>query len=296
MAGRMIDLDQITRLTGGRLGTFDVSCPLCGPERPTVSKRQRKVLRVWSLAPGFTTFYCVRCDEKGYLRDGSVSAPDTDAMARIRAEIAVRQRTASAEQLRKARWLWSRRQEIAGTPGETYLREARGYRGPLPATLGYLPPRGEHLPAMIAAFGLAAEPEPGLLQIDDGAVRGVHITRLRADGFGKADIGPEKIMVGHSAGFPIVLAPANDLLGLAITEGIEDGLSAHAATGLGAWVAGSASRMPALANTIPYYIECVTVIVDDDDSGRRNAAELAARVEPRGVEVRLVTPARGVAT
>jgi hypothetical protein len=217
-------------------------------------------------------------------------------MARIRTEIAGRQRTASSEQLKKARWLWSRRQEIAGTLGETYLREARGYRGPLPATLGYLPPRGEHLPAMIAAFGLAAEPEPGLLQIDDGAVRGVHITRLRADGLGKAGTGCDKIMVGHSVGFPIVLGPANDLLGLVITEGIEDGLSARAATGLGTWVAGGAPRMPALANTIPDYIECVTAIVDDDDAGRRHTAELAARVEPRGIEVRLVTPvARGVA-
>jgi hypothetical protein len=208
----------------------------------------------------------------------------------------MRQGTASAEQLAKARWLWSRRREIAGTPGETYLREARGYRGPLPATLGYLPPRGEHLPAMIAAFGLASEPEPGLLQIDDGAVRGVHITRLRVDGFGKAGTGRDKIMVGNSAGFPIVLGTANDLLGLVITEGIEDGLSARAATGLGAWVAGSASRMPALANTIPDYIECVTGIVDDDAAGRRHTAELAARVEHRGIEVRLVTlVARGVA-
>jgi len=170
------------------------------------------------------------------------------------------------------------------------LREVRGYRGPLPATLGYLPSRGEHSPAVIAAFGLAAEPEPGRLGIDDEALRGVHITRLRADGFGKAVTGPQKIMVAHSTGFPIVLAPANDLLGLVITEGIEDGLSALAATGLGAWVAGSASRMPALAGAIPDRIECVTIIVDDDDSGRRYATELAARVEARGIDVRLVTP------
>ena len=42
---------------------------------------------------------------------------------------------------------------------------------------------------------------------------------------------------------------------LAITEGIEDRLTVHEATGLGAWAAGSASRMPALAYVLPGYIE-----------------------------------------
>lgn len=41
-------------------------------------------------------------------------------------------------------------------------------------------------------------------------------------------------MIGRSKGAPIVLAPLNDLLGLIVTEGIEDALSAHQATGLGA--------------------------------------------------------------
>ena len=34
-------------------------------------------------------------------------------------------------------------------------------------------------------------------------------------------------MLGSSSGWPIVLAPANDLLALSITEGIEDGLIIH---------------------------------------------------------------------
>ena len=48
-------------------------------------------------------------------------------------------------------------------------------------------------------------------------------------------------MIGRSTGAPIVLAPLTDALGLAITEGIEDALSVHEATGLGVWAAGSAS-------------------------------------------------------
>jgi hypothetical protein len=42
-------------------------------------------------------------------------------------------------------------------------------------------------------------------------------------------------MIGRSIGFPIVLAPVNDGLGLSITEGIEDALSLHQATGLPQW-------------------------------------------------------------
>ena len=73
----------------------------------------------------------------------------------------------------------------------------------------------------------------------------MHLTKIKPDGSGKADIELQKIMIGRSKGTPIVLAPMNDALGLVITEGIEDALSMHAATGLGAWAAGAASRLPA---------------------------------------------------
>jgi Toprim domain len=145
---------------------------------------------------------------------------------------------------------------------------------------------------MIAAFGLATKSEPGTSRIADAAVGGVHLTRLLPDGSGKAvfDDPDEqaKIMIGFSAGSPIVLAPPNDLLGQAITEGIEDGLSVHQTTGLGVWAAGCASRMPALAAVIPAYIDCVTVVADDDPDGRRFAADLAAGVRARGIEGRTI--------
>jgi hypothetical protein len=86
--------------------------------------------------------------------------------------------------------------------------------------------------------------------------------------------------------------PPNDMLGLAITEGLEDALSVHEATGLGAWAAGAASRMPALADIIPSYIEVCTVAVDDDSDGRHHAAEFAQRLEARGIEARLIIPDR----
>jgi hypothetical protein len=197
---------------------------------------------------------------------------------------------AAAARRRKARWLWSEGKPIAGTIVATYLRSVRGYGGPLPGTLRFLTARGDHGPAMIAPFGLPSEPEPGRLAMAAGDVLGVHITRLRADGLAKAGTGTDKIMIARSVGSPIVLAPANDLLGLAISEGVEDALSLHEATGLGAWAAGAAGRLPGLADIVPPYIEAVTIMVDDDPAGRRHSADLAARLGERGIDTRLILP------
>jgi Toprim domain len=96
-------------------------------------------------------------------------------------------------------------------------------------------------------------------------------------------------MMGPSNGWPIVVAEPNDLLGLAITEGIEDALSVHAATGLGVWAAGSAGRMPRLADVIPECIEAVTVMGDFDDNGAGQKAmrEFARALSERnlGMEI-----------
>ncbi|MER9233641.1 toprim domain-containing protein [Mesorhizobium sp. M0622] len=275
--------DLLESLTGGRPGKHDVACPLCGPDRRSPINRLRPVLRVWATVPGFMSFHCARCGERGFARQDGARSQNGEELARIRAEITEREKSEAEKQLGKALWLWRQRRPIAGSIAEAYLREVRGYRGPLPATLGFLPPRGEYPPAMIAAFGIAAEPEPGVLAIEDSAVRGVHLTRLRANGSGKAE-NPAKVMVGRSAGFPIVLAPPNDLLGLAIAEGIEDALSVYQATGLGAWAAGSAGRMPALSAQIPDWIDCVTIAADPDAAGQRGAIGLADELARRAIE------------
>ena len=184
----------------------------------------------------------------------------------------------------KAGWLWRQGRPTPGTAAETYLRRARGYTGIIPATLSFLPARREHPPALIAAFGMATEPEPGTLSIADGAVMAVQLVKLKPDGSGKTDVEPNKIIVGRGAlGSPIVLAPPNDLLGLAITEGIEDGLSIHRSTGLGAWASGGATRMPALADAVPEYINFVTIVADPDPSGIKGANGLSEGLRRRGI-------------
>jgi Toprim domain len=274
----MIDFNVLRHLSGG-LPQVDAVCPSCGPLRRSPSNRTRKVLRIWDNGDDFMSYTCARCGDSGYAKaEGSArSAPRTRSQP-IKAEL-------TPDKRQTARFLLTQRKPIKGTIAECYLREARGYHGPLPATLGFLPARPNHAPAMIAAFGIPDEPEPGCLAINDGAVSGVHLTKLRADGSGKADIEKPKIMIGPSMGQPIVVSSANNLGGLAITEGIEDALTVHELTGLGAWAAGSASRLPALADAVPGYVEAVTIMVDANDAGRSNATKLAARLKQRGIYV-----------
>ena len=290
-----LSFNQLWDLTRGRLGVVDVPCPVCGPDRRSQINRQRKVLRIWSDDPSFMTYHCPRCPMDGYAAANGESSPARTISPiereKIKAELAIREAAHAKTQRVKYGALWRRRVDPApGTPVHTYLRQARGYGGKMPATIGYLPASGNYPPAMITAIGLARETEPGELVIDDDVIRGVHLTSLKADGSGKAGTDRDKIMIGRSLGSPIILAPPNDGLGLAITEGIEDALSIHEATGLGAWAAGSASRMPALAPAVPDYIDAVTIVADPDDTGRSNARKLADALRPHGCEVRLIVP------
>jgi hypothetical protein len=285
----MIGLDDIDRLTGGRLGTFDTTCPQCSHLRHSAANRRAKVFKVWRINPGFAGYHCAHCGEKGHARDRTSTPIEHAKLAQAQAEAAERDRIHKAERLGTARWLWAQSRPSAGTIAEAYLRGPRGYGGPLPATLRFLPARGDYAPAMIGAFGMAHEVEPGVIAIADTAIRGVHITRLRPDGAGKAGSDKDKVMIGHSAGWPLVLAPPNDLLGIAIAEGIEDALSAHEATGLGAWAVGGAKRMPALVERLPSWTDCVTICADDDADGQKFAAALARLIDARAIVVQLKT-------
>jgi hypothetical protein len=272
--------DDVLALTGGRLGVFDVACRFCA----AFHNPRRKVLRIWAETESFAGFACARCGEKGWVGDRKAARPSRTQLDHIRHEAAARAATELAERQRKAAYLWSLREPIAATsPPSRYLRETRCYRGPIPQTLAYLrPQKPQYHHAMIAAFAMVDEPEPGVVGVPK-SVAAVHLTLLKPDG-GKADIEAPKIVVGKGVrGVPITLAPPNDLLGLVIAEGIEDALSVHAATGLGAWAGGCANRLPALAAVVPSYIDYVSILVDDNDAGCRHAGALLAALERRGV-------------
>jgi hypothetical protein len=210
-------------------------------------------------------------------------AIDYGVIAKRKAE---RQQHVAGEDLMRqatARYLWARSQPAEETV-QTYL-SSHGIDMVAPATVRFLPSGAKNpYPAMITAFGIALEPELGRLTISSESVCGVHLTYLQPNGSGKAPIGPAKRMIGRIKGSPILLAPPNDGLGLLIAEGIETALSGHLGTGLGTWAAGSAGFMPALADAVPGYIECVTIAREPDPAGTRGTDELARRLEDRGIE------------
>jgi Toprim domain-containing protein len=287
MTGPTISFREIELLTGGRAGVYDVPCPVCGPHKRSASAR-RRVLRIWHEGPGFASYHCPRCPMSGFaLAEGAVPTLDQTKIERQRSEAKVLDGVYAARQRDKARWLWRTARSAIGSPVERYL-ESRGLALALPATIRFSEPRNaNHHPSMVTAFGFPSEPVPGRLHVADNAIAGVHLTFLKPDGSSKADAAPNKIMIGRCVGVPLVLAPVNDIGGLVITEGIEDALSVHCVTGLGAWAAGSAVRLPALAEAVPNYTECVTVMMDADPAGRRGSTKLAARLMACGIEARL---------
>lgn len=183
--------------------------------------------------------------------------------------------------------LWRMAAPIEHTSADLYLR-ARGFAPPYPATLRYLPCAGDHPHALIAAFGLPDEPEPGSLRMPDAAVRAVHLTRLDPTGTSWLKSNNARIIVGQGGlGFPVAVTPINDGLGLLIAEGIENALSLGLSLGLGAWAACSHTRMPALASAVPSYAEAVKIVADPEPAARASAAALAEKLKRRGFIVTL---------
>jgi hypothetical protein len=262
-------------------------CPVCGgKDRFSVNGRKQ----VWN---------CRGCGKGGDVialsqhADGAtfakaVAALSGEAQGAIRA-LPPRARNPDPDkdarcQHEKARWLWVQRRPLAGSIAETYLRKARGYGGPLPATLGFLRGRKDHPPALIAAFAMPGEIEPGVLT-EPREVRSIQLIALAADGSGKADVEVRKRTIGAHKGLPIVVSSPNDLLGLSIHEGVEDALSAYEATNLGCWASGGATFLPDLADAVPSYIDAVTIVGHQDRAGQIGARELARRLAETGVEV-----------
>jgi Toprim domain-containing protein len=244
-------------LSGGK-PLVDAACPLCGPSRKSPSNRTRKVLRIWDNGGDFITFKCSRCGESGYAK-----ADNTGRATSCRVEPA-KIKPVLPDKSDTARFLWERSEPAKQSPVETYFR-SRGCWIDTPS-IRFLPARGEHFHAAISRFGIG------------GKTNGVHLTRLRSDGTGKAGTDKDKIMLGPSVGEPIVVWDNPERLDLFITEGIEDAASIAVATGLTCWAAGSAGRIPTI---LPHArsFETVFVAADGDFAGRR-ALQLAREKRP----------------
>ena len=187
------------------------------------------------------------------------------------------------------RSVWREGQPATGSPVEAYLA-SRGLVLPPDAPLRFhwACPRGaEAFPAMLA---LMTHPETG-------QPCGVHRTFLKADGSGKADVTPAKMMLGAAG---IIRLCDEVTAGLGIAEGIETAIAIMQRTGWAPiWATGSAgaiAKFPVLAG-----VEALTIWADHDPinprTGKRPgleaAGECAARWFEAGREATVQQPPAG---
>lgn len=174
--------------------------------------------------------------------------------------------------------VWRRSRPATGTSVETYLREARGYTGPIPPSLRYAlgnhpsDPLTRH-PMMVAAV------------VRDDRIVAIHRTFLRHDGKGKADLDPDKMTLGPCKGAAVRFAPADPML--AVAEGIETALSLLV-TGIPTWAALSGGGLRALV--LPAGVREVVIAADPDPVGLMAARAAARRWLSEGRCVRIVRP------
>jgi len=181
--------------------------------------------------------------------------------------------------------LWREARPAKGSPVETYLA-SRGLRLPDGSehALRFHPecPRGKaRLPAMLGLMRGIVTDRP----------LGVHRTFLSADGRAKAEVEPNKMMLGRAKGAVLKLTPDEDVTqGLTLTEGIEDGLAVLNDGWAPVWVclsAGTLMNFPVLGG-----IEALTICADNDAPGRNAAEACAQRWRAAGKEVAVGEPPR----
>jgi hypothetical protein len=173
-----------------------------------------------------------------------------------------------------------------GTPVQTFLEDVRGIKGlrfnKMKNTLRFHPavmhtPTEQILPAMLA-------------QIRDhkGRPLGIHRTYLLPDGSGKADVQPNKMMLGQSSGGAVRFGPDGPVIALA--EGIETALSISRASRLTVWASLSTSGLKGIILPPIPVGEVIIICADNDIAGLGAARTVAERLESGGRVVSIIHP------
>ncbi len=259
-------------------GWWRCRCPAHNSSGATLALRDEGGLQVRCFARCSSAAVLTELHRRGLI-DKAEATPDPDAAARRREA----DESDRAKRIAAARYLW-RETEPANWIIETYLG-GRIILCPIPATIRLH--RALHhreancrRPAMIASV---EHTEHGFV--------GVHCTYLAPNGEGKATaIEPVKRFIGPVAGAAVRLGPATDTV--AVSEGIESGLSYQEVTGTPTWVALSAGGIRSLI--LPPEICNVIIACDPDPVGIMAAHAAARRWHGRG-PARLYRPPAGQA-
>jgi putative DNA primase/helicase len=287
-----ISWEAIQRITQGRLGRAMATCPLCSESRRTPQKRQSKVLAVTLFDPEFAVYYCNHCEAQGHCRpDFPSPVVDLAEQQRRRDEATRIAETEKQERTRRALAIYDEGNGYRGSPAEDYLYHTREI-GHWLETFPHLdqvfryhsncPFGDERLPCMLAL----------VRGIKTNAPVAVHRTALR---LGKRPERIDRKSLGPTAGGAIKISPDHEVhSGLLAGEGIETVLSAskelHFKPVWSLIDKGNLAKFPILSG-----MECLTIPVDNDESGtgQRAALECSRRWTDAGREVFRLIPNQG---
>lgn len=192
-----------------------------------------------------------------------------------------------AQRLKVAHGLFKAALSCEGTAAEQYLCEARGISGlrfnKMKNTLRFHPnclhsPSGKNLPAILAQ-----------IRGPKGEALGIHRTYIKADGSGKADVTPTKMMLGPSSGGSVRFGPDSPVIALA--EGIETALSVSRSSRMTVWATLSTSGLKGLLLPPLPLASVVIICADNDDAGISAAETVAGRLHAERRTVSIIHPA-----
>ena len=204
--------------------------------------------------------------------DSSQHKLSVDKLEKQRAEVGIL----------KAKSVYALTKPVTETLVPVYLR-SRGITGLLPPSIRgmdklYHSPSGQLYPAMVAAVCAWPGQE----------VSGIHRTYLSSDGLGKAGTSRDKMMLGCCSGGAVRLGPVGDLL--AVTEGIETGLSVMQSMNIPTWAALSAGGIIALKLPPVQITSRIVIFADNDPVGIGAANTAAEKWRADGHEVTIALP------
>jgi phage/plasmid primase-like uncharacterized protein len=173
---------------------------------------------------------------------------------------------------------------------ETYLG-GRGLHGPIPEAVRFHRRGQLAYPWNLEGGDVRTWPAMVcLIQHANGTPCGLHVTALKSDGSGKADLrNGSRRMLGDVAGGAVRLAPIGADQVLAVAEGVETALAFRQLSGTPTWAALSAGGVGAF--NPPPGLKRLIVAADADDKGMTAARALAERARSRTEVVILPAPA-----
>lgn len=191
------------------------------------------------------------------------------------AQEARKQRAAleQASKLAFSKMVWADTLPAAGSPVEPYLAN-RSIAGAISDAIRFAPA------APLSYNGRTTAPAMVAIVIGPGNTPcGLHVTFIKPDGSGKADMANPRRMFGDMRGAAVRFAPvpADGVLG--VSEGLETGLSYSLMTGLAVWACLSSSGLRNF--TPPPEVKRLVVAADGDKAGTEAAAVLVERSSRR---------------